>query len=178
MIFIYQLPTLCISMYKLLFLGRLRHSSSNSGIAKPCFRVGPGAWNLAVDKLHNDKSILLGKGGMARKTLREVTWVQQFAVKYHLTAACRIRLKFLNCSLQLQRYCISAGTVHVFDYGNISDSILGLVQSGASCGWNYLSSLRTIPCTDSQKDVNNTSLLLAVAEQWWHSTKTVSPNVP
>lgn len=48
----YQLPTLCIYMSKLLFLGRLGlHSSSNSEVAKPCFRVGPVAWKLICSVL-------------------------------------------------------------------------------------------------------------------------------
>lgn len=62
-------------MSKVLFWGRLGHRSSNSRVAKLCIRVGPVAWNLAADKLYDDKSILLREGDMARKILGKVTWV-------------------------------------------------------------------------------------------------------
>lgn len=64
----FHLPTLYICMFKLLFLDRLGHSSPNSGVAKPCFRVRLVAWKLSADK-----SILLGKGDMASKMLSKDT---------------------------------------------------------------------------------------------------------
>lgn len=89
-------------------------------------------------------------------------------MKYHFIAAYRIRLKELlvcNC-----RDIASLQAMFIFfDYGSISDFILGLAQSGVGCGWNFLSSLRVFVALVARQTLITHQCFLAIAEQWWHS---------
>lgn len=108
---------------------------------------------------------------MARKMLGKVTWVQQFsAVKYHLIGACRIGPKDLNCSLQLQRYCISAGKF-MFLIMELFQAVYWIWLRVELAVNGIIFPLRAIPCTGIQKGADNISVFLAVAEQCGTSSR-------